>query len=67
MSELDHAQQRLNMLQWELDGLPERMSDALQGGDPRRVAAVERLGLLLRARIDKQRQTIARLLLMDRT
>jgi hypothetical protein len=55
------------MLQWELDGLPERMSDALQGGDPQRVAAVERLGLLLRARIDKQRQTIARLLLTDRS
>ena len=67
MSELDHAQRRLDMLQWELDGLPERMSDALQGGDPQRVAAVERLGLLLRARIDKQRQTIARLLLTDRS
>lgn len=66
MSELERAQRRLDMLQWELDGLPDRMSDALQGDDPQRVAAVERLELLLRAMIDKQRQTIARLLLTDR-
>ncbi len=66
MSELERAQRRLDMLQWELDGLPDRMSDALQGDDPQRVAAVERLELLLRAMIDKQRQTIVRLLLTDR-
>ncbi len=67
MSELERAQRRLDMLQWELDGLPDRMSDAHQAGDPQRIAALERQGLLLRTRIDKQRQMIARQLLTDRT
>ncbi len=66
MSELERAQRRLDMLQWELDGLPDRMSNALQGDDPQRIAAPECLGLLMRTMIDKQRQTIARLLLTDR-
>ncbi len=59
----EQAQRRLDMLQWELGALPERMSEARKQGNEQRLVELQRLSQLLPQRIDQQRQMIAKRLL----